>query len=346
MLLSLSIRDVVLIEALDLDFARGLTVITGETGAGKSILLDALGLTLGNRASAGLVRQGTTQASVTATFARTPATDAFLSENGIDSDPGEPLIVRRVVRADGSSRALVNDVAVSGALLRTLGEPLVEIHGQHDDRGLLAPAAHRALLDLFGRCNTGPVRAAYAAKRTADAALKAAREAVATAEADREWLAHAVGELTALAPAPGEDDALARSRAAMQRGAKVADDLDAVDTLVSAADGGLSKLRQAARALDRIAGDHPLLAEALAAIDRAIIEGAFAEDYLHGAAEALAHDPARLEAEETRLFELRAMARKHRVQPDALAALTGELRARLGAIDAGGEGLATLGAGG
>ena len=342
MLLALSIRDVVLIEALDLDFASGLTVITGETGAGKSILLDALGLALGMRAASGLVRQGTAQASVTATFERDSATDALLAENGIDPEPGEPLIVRRTVKADGGSRAFVNDVAVSGALLRTLGEGLVEIHGQHDDRGLLAPAGHRALLDTFARSDLMPVRASFGAMRAADAALAEAQDALANAEADRDWLTHAVAELDALGPEAGEEEALATSRAAMQKGAKIADDLESIDTLVTAADGGLSKLRQAARALDRIAGDHPLLAEALGAVDRAIIEGSFAEDYLRAASEALAFDPARLEAEETRLFDLRAMARKHRVQPDSLAALADELRGRLSAIEAGGEGLAAL----
>ncbi len=342
MLLALSIRDIVLIEALDLDFARGLTVITGETGAGKSILLDALGLALGSRAASGLVRQGTTQASVTATFERDPETDALLADNGIDPEPGEPLIVRRTVKADGGSRAFVNDVAVSGALLRTLGEGLVEIHGQHDDRGLLVPAGHRALLDAFARIDLAPVRTAFAAMRAADAALAEAQDALANAEADRDWLTHAVAELDALAPEAGEEEMLSVSRAAMQKGAKIADDLETIDTLVAAADGGLSKLRQAARALDRIAGDHPQLAEALGAVDRAIIEGSFAEDYLRAASEALAFDPARLEAEETRLFDLRAMARKHRVQPDDLAALADELRGRLSAIDAGGEGSAGL----
>ena len=342
MLLSLSIRDVVLIEALELEFARGLTVITGETGAGKSILLDALGLALGSRAASGLVRQGAAAASVTATFARHSEIDVLLADNGIEAEAGEPLIVRRTVKADGGSRAFVNDVAVSGALLRLLGDRLVEIHGQHDDRGLLVPAGHRALLDAFGRCDLRAVRATFEAMRTADAALAEARDAVANAEADRDWLMHTVAELDALGPEPGEEEALSISRAAMQKGAKIADDLESIDALVSASDGGLSKLRQAARALDRIAGDHPLLAEALAAVDRAIIEGSFAEDYLRGSQEALAFDPARIENEETRLFELRAMARKHRVQPDDLVALAEELRARLATIDAGGAGVAML----
>jgi len=342
MLLALSVRDVVLIEALDLDFAAGLTVITGETGAGKSILLDALGLALGSRAASGLVRQGANAAGVTATFARDAATDTILAENGIEAETGEPLIVRRTVKADGGSRAFVNDVSVSGTLLRTLGEKLVEIHGQHDDRGLLSPAGHRALLDAFARADTRPVRTAFSAMRATDAALAEAHDALANAKADRDWLTHAVAELDALAPEPGEEEALSISRAAMQKGARIADDLEAIDTLVGAADGGLSKLRQAARVLDRIAGDHPQLAEALGAVDRAIIEGSFAEDYLRAASEALAFEPARLEAEETRLFDLRAMARKHRIQPDDLAALANELRGRLSAIESGGAGLAAL----
>jgi len=342
MLTSLSIRDVVLIEALDLDFAAGLGVLTGETGAGKSILLDALGLALGDRADSGLVRAGVAQASVTASFEPSADASALLSMNDLILGAGEELIVRRTVKADGGSRAFVNDQPVSAALLRELGGLLVEIHGQHDDRGLINPRGHRALLDSFARANTAGVAAAHDAMRTAEQALETARTALADAERDRDWLSHAVTELRAFAPEPGEEADLAERRATMQRGQKIADELTQVSALIEDGDGGLSKLRQAARILDRIAGDHPALADALAAVDRAINEGSVAEDRLRDAERALAYDPAALEADEARLFDLRALARKHRVQPDQLAELTEELAARFDAIEAGSEGLAQL----
>ncbi|WP_219895316.1 DNA repair protein RecN [Aquisediminimonas profunda] len=342
MLTSLSIRDVVLIETLDLDFARGLGVLTGETGAGKSILLDALGLALGDRADSGLVRSGVAQASVTASFQPSPEARCLLDSNDLLLGAGEELIVRRTVKADGGSRAFVNDQPVSAALLRELGGLLVEVHGQHDDRGLINPKGHRALLDIFARSSTAEVAAAYQAMRATGLALETARTALVDAERDRDWLAHAVDELRAFAPQPGEEAELAGRRATMQRGQKIADELVQVSMLLEDADGGLSKLRQAARILDRIAGDHPALAEALAAVDRAINEGSVAEDRLRDAAQALAYDPAALEADEARLFDLRALARKHRVQPDQLADLTEELAARHEAIEAGSEGLARL----
>ncbi len=342
MLTSLSIRDVVLIETLDLDFSSGLGVLTGETGAGKSILLDALGLALGDRADSGLVRSGATQASVTASFRLPNAAKALLDSNDLVVGAGEELIVRRTVKADGGSRAYVNDQPVSAALLRELGGLLVEIHGQHDDRGLINPKGHRALLDAFARAQVGDVASAFQTMCAAEQALETATTALAGAERDREWLAHAVGELQAFAPQPGEEAELADRRATMQRGQKIADELTQVSMLIEDADGGLSKLRQAARILDRIAADHPALAEALAAVDRAINEGSIAEDRLRDAAQALAYDPAALEADEARLFDLRALARKHRVQPDQLADLTQELAARHGAIEAGSEGLARL----
>ncbi len=345
MLNSLAIRDVVLIEALDLHFGPGLGVLTGETGAGKSILLDALGLALGARGEAGLVRQGAAQAVVTATF-NTPRADgpivALLTENGLDVEPGEPLLIRRIVKADGGSRAFVNDQPASAGLLRELATWLVEIHGQHDDRGLLNARGHRALLDAFGRVDTGATAGAYKAWREAEGALAAARAGIDTAQRDREWLEHAVGELRALAPEPGEEETLADRRRTMQRAEKIAEDLAAVDNWLEGSDGGLSQLRQAARVLERIAGDHSALAEALAAIDRAVIEGAVAEERLRVAKADLWFDPATLEEDETRLFELRGMARKHRVQPDELADLASDLEAKLAALEAGEEGLAAL----
>ena len=345
MLTALSIRDVVLIEALDLDFGRGLGVLTGETGAGKSILLDALGLALGGRGDSGLVRHGAGQAIVTASF-EPPAPDSRLSlildEAGIEVEPGEPLIVRRQVKADGGSRGFVNSQPASAALLREIAPFLVEIHGQHDDRGLLNPRGHRMMLDSFGRIDTHAVGVAWAALREAETALATARDEIETAARDREWLEHAVAELTKLAPEPGEEEALADRRRTMQRSEKIAGELGAIDEHLQGSDGALAGLRQAARVLERIGEDHPALADALAAIDRAVIEGAVAEEKLREAKTDLWFDPAALEEDEARLFELRGMARKHRVQPDALADLAAELAARLEALDAGEEGLAAL----
>ena len=344
MLTGLSIRDVVLIESLDLEFGPGLGVLTGETGAGKSILLDALGLALGARADSGLVRQGQPQAVVTVSFDLPAAhsAHALLAENGLEGEPGEPLVVRRIVRADGGSRALVNDQSASVGLLRDLGSLLVEIHGQHDDRGLLNPRGHRSLLDSFAGLDTAAAEAAFRAWGEAEAALATAREDIDAAARDREWLEHSVAELRKLAAEPGEEQALADLRANMQKGARLAEDIGAVGQLLDGSDGGLALLRQAARRLERIAGEDERLAAALEALDRALIEASDAEDKLAAAAEAMAFDPARLEEAESRLFDIRALARKHRVDADALPALADELAARLAALDAGEEGLAAL----
>ena len=344
MLTGLSIRDVVLIESLDLEFGPGLGVLTGETGAGKSILLDALGLALGARADSGLVRQGQAQAVVTVSFdlpGDHPARD-LLRDNGLEGEPDEPLVVRRIVRADGGSRALVNDQSASVALVRELGALLVEVHGQHDDRGLLNPRGHRALLDSFGRIDAAAAERAYRAWGEAEAALARARDDLEAASRDREWLDHAVAELTRLAAEPGEEAALAGLRSDMQKGARLAEDIAAIGQLLDGSEGGLSLCRQAARRLDRIAGEHDRLAEALEALDRALAEASEAEDRLEAAAAALAYDPARLEEAETRLFEIRAVARKHRVDPDALPALAEELAAKLAALESGEKNLAAL----
>ena len=338
MLTRLSIRNVVLIEALDLDFAGGLGVLTGETGAGKSILLDALGLVLGARADSGLVRAGEEQASVTASFefGRLPAgIAAILSEAELDIEPGEPLLIKRRVKADGGSKAFVNDQPVSAALLRDLSGHLVELHGQHDDRGLVNPRGHRALLDRFARADVAGVEAAWDKRRIAREALDGARAAIARAAEDRDLLLAHLAELTALEPQEGEEEQLAEARAAMQKGEKLTDDLEALRALWAGSDSAPANLRGAARRLDRIAGEHPLLGEALAALDRAVIEASEAEEKLERAAEALAHDPAALDRIETRLFDLRAAARKHHCQVDDLPAKMRAMRTALDAIEGG-----------
>src|SRR4051812_42902295 len=282
MLRQLAVHNVVLVERLELEFEPGLGVLTGETGAGKSILLDALGLALGVRADTGLVRQGAGQASVTATF-ELPASHAamtLLAEGDLLIEPGEPLVIRRSVRADGGSRAFVNDQPASAGLLRALGSTLVEIHGQHDDRGLLNARGHRALLDMFGRIDGAAVASAHARWRAAEDALATAAADLENAARDREWLEHAVAELTAAAPEPGEEAMLAEARATMQKGARLADELETSAALLEGSGGALAQLRQAARRLDRLSSEHETLAQALAAVDRAVIEAAEAEDRL------------------------------------------------------------------
>ena len=262
MLTGLAIRDVVLIEALDLEFASGLGVLTGETGAGKSILLDALGLALGARADSGLVRSGSDRAQVTASFDAPAGVAALLAENDIEIDAGEPLLIRRSVKADGGSKAFINDQPCSAALLRDVGAQLVEIHGQHDDRGLLNARGHRALLDIFGRCDTGSVAANFAAWQEAKIRLDAAREALDNAARDHEWLEHAVTELTAFNPLPGEEEQLAGERSDMQKGERIAEDLKTVLESFDGPKSGIALIRGAARKLDRLADAHPMLADA------------------------------------------------------------------------------------
>jgi DNA repair protein RecN (Recombination protein N) len=344
MLRQLAIRNIVLIDRLELEFDRGLNVLTGETGAGKSILLDSLGLALGARADTGLVRQGEDSASVAAEIeidASHPAR-AVLDEQGVESEPGEPLLLRRTLKNDGGSRAFVGSAPVSAGTLRDLAALAIEIHGQHDDRGLLNPRGHRALLDTFGGIDLAPLAAAWTKVTEIEQSLAQARAQAAEAERDREWLAHAVGEIEALAPEAGEESKLAEERSAIQSGAKAGELLQGLDELLGGSEGALAQLRQAARRIERGAAEHPLLAEALAALDRALIEAHDAEDKIERAAEALAYDPARLEAVESRLFDIRGLARKHRIEPDALAELGEQLRAQLAEIEAGGERIEAL----
>ena len=344
MLRQLAINNVVLVERLELEFEPGLGVLTGETGAGKSILLDALGLALGSRADSALVRSGQESAVVSAELELDVAhpVHSLLREQGIDTEAGEPMIVRRTLKSDGGSRAFIAGSAAPAGLLRDVGALAVEIHGQHDDRGLLNPKGHRALLDAFGALETGEVTSAWAEVSRIEGDLAQARAEAANAERDREWLEHASCEIERLAPEEGEETRLAEERAAMQAGLKAGESLTGLDELLGGSEGALALLRQAARRIERGAADHPLLGEALASLDRAVIEAAEAEDRIARAAEALAFDPARLELVEARLFDIRGLARKHRVEPDALATLGVQMREQLAAIEAGGERIAEL----
>jgi DNA repair protein RecN (Recombination protein N) len=340
----LAIRDVVLVDRLELEFEPGLGVLTGETGAGKSILLDALGLALGARADAGLVRNGREAASVSAELEmpRAHPVHALLAELGVETEPGEPLLLRRTLKADGGSRGFTGGTPVSAAVLRDIAAVSVEVHGQHDDRGLLNPKGHRQLLDAFGRIDGGPTAAAWTEVTRIEHELGQVRAAAAEADRDRDWLTHASAEIEALAPQADEETRLAEERSAMQARAKAGEALAGLDELLGGSDGALAKLRLATRRIERGAADHPLLAEALAALDRALIEACEGKDKIARAAGALAFDPARLEAAEARLFEIRALARKHRVGADALNSLGEQMRGQLALIEQGGERTAKL----
>jgi DNA repair protein RecN (Recombination protein N) len=339
MLRQLAIHNIVLVEQLELEFEPGLGVLTGETGAGKSILLDALGLALGARADTALVRAGQDSASVTAEIElpRNHPVVGLLEAQGIGVEPGEALIIRRMLKSDGGSRAFVAGASAPAGLLRDIGSLAVEIHGQHDDRGLLNPKGHRSLLDAFGKIDVSQVERAWSEVTRIEAELLEARSAAIAAERDRDWLEHASAEIEALSPEEGEETRLAEERAAMQAGLKAGESLSGLDELLGGSEGALAQLRQAARRIERGAADHPLLADALAALDRALIEASEAEDRIARAAVAMAFDPACLEQAEARLFDIRGLARKHRVEPDQLAALGVQMRTQLAAIEAGGE---------
>jgi DNA repair protein RecN (Recombination protein N) len=348
MLASLAIRDVVLIEKLDLSFDAGLAVLTGETGAGKSILLDSLGLALGHRAEAGLVRAGQAQASVAAAFLPSPDHPCFdiLRDQGISAE--DELVLRRVLQADGKSRAFINDQPVSVALLKRLGATLVEVQGQHEQVGLADPATHAGLLDAFGALDgeRSATASAWAAWRDATRRLAAAREAIASAQREEEWLRHAVGELTDLAPEEGEEDTLAAERQRLQQGERraeaIATALGELTPRDRRAASPTRALREAARALERLPPPNeeaqPAI-QALAAAQDALSE---AETLLTRLMNEAGPDPRRLEQVEERLFALRAAGRKHSVPVSELASLLGRLRARLEALDAGAGEVATL----
>lgn len=342
MLRSLDIRDVLIIDRLSLDLGSGLNVLTGETGAGKSILLDALGFVLGWRGRAELVRAGAAQGEVTAVFDLPVehAAHRVLAEAGIAAE-GE-LILRRVNTADGRKTAYVNDRRVSGEVLRDLSETLVELHGQHDDRGLLNPRGHRLLLDQFSGLDVAPCRAAWRDRTRARGAVAEAEATLARARAEEDFLRHAVAELDKLDPAPGEEAALDTRRRAMQGAERIRGDVARAEAGIGA-NGAEAALREALRwlegAADRAEGG---LEAPLAALNRALIELSDAQAGVEDCLRRMEFNPAELEALEERLFAIRALARKHGVLPDDLGGFAQDLRARLQAIDGGAEGLARL----
>jgi DNA repair protein RecN (Recombination protein N) len=345
MLVSLAIRDIVLIERLDIAFAPGLTVLTGETGAGKSILLDALTLALGGRGDAGLVRTDAAQGQVSAVFEVAPGHPALalLNDNDIESD-GQ-IILKRVQAGDGRTRASVNDQPVGAQLMRQIGEALVEIHGQHDGRALVDPAMHRRLLDAFGGLDA-PVAAVKTAHQTwrrleGERAAHAARIEAARREA--EFLRASVDELAKLKPLAGEETELAAARTQMMQAEKIAGDLEEALSTLGGSGGPVSVAAGVLKRLERKAAGSPVLAEEVL---KPLGEGVDLIEAARGALERMvrdaAFDPRQLEKTEERLFALRAAARKYHVAVDDLAALAERMTSDLAALDEGAHRLEAL----
>lgn len=346
MLSRLSVRDVVLIEKLDLDFAGGLCVFTGETGAGKSILLDSLALATGARSDAALVRRGCKQLSVTAEFSLPDGREVFkvLDEHEIEHESGEPLVLRRIVTADGKSKAFVNDQSVSAGLLRKIGDLLIEIHGQFATHGLLNPATHKSVLDAYGglQGRLDACRAAYKNWRAKAEERQKAEERLQKAKDEEDFLRHSVDELVQFAPQPGEDEELSQRRSLMMNSEKLIEGLNtARDALF---DRSVDKsLRQAERALESLSrlieGRFEPIIEAL---DRAVTELNEAGNMLEEECRKVELDPREQEQVEERLFALRALARKHQTTPDELPALLSEYQRQLASLDKGAEDLIRL----
>jgi DNA repair protein RecN (Recombination protein N) len=343
MLARLSIRDIVLIERLDIEFSRGLAVLTGETGAGKSILLDAFALALGGRGDAGLVRHGVEQGQVTAVFdvPKDHPALVILSDNGLDdtsSEDSSEMILRRVQLADGRTRAFINDQAISVQTLKAVGSALVEIHGQHDERALVDASTHRRLLDAFASLekDVAALESLWDARRAAYAVLDEHRASMERAAREADYLRHAADELKKLAPKDGEETSLAERRTTMMQGEKIASDLREAQDAVSGNHSPVAALSAAVRRLERRAGNAPALVEpAVKAIDAAINALEEADQHLAAALIAADFDPSELERIEERLFALRAASRKYSTPVDGLAALSAKYAGDVALIDAG-----------
>ncbi|SDE51724.1 DNA repair protein RecN [Limimaricola pyoseonensis] len=336
MLRALDIRDMLIIDRLELDFQPGLNVLTGETGAGKSILLDSLGFVLGWRGRAELVRQGADQGEVTAVFdlPKDHAARTVLAEAGIEA--GDELILRRVNTVSGRKTAWVNDRRVSGEVLRALSDVLVELHGQHDDRGLLDPKGHRTMLDAFAGAEAAiaATRQAWAGRREARKMLARAQEQIAGLRAEEEYLRHAVAELDTLDPQPGEEAELDALRRRMQGAERVRGDIARAHQVI-AGEGAEGLVADAMRWLDgAVEAAEGRLDGPIEALTRALDALGEAETGIRDALDGMEFDPRSLEAAEERLFAIRGLARKHEVMPDELAEFADGLRQRLKALDA------------
>lgn len=342
MLRALDIRDMLIIDRLELTFQPGLNALTGETGAGKSILLDSLGFVLGWRGRAELVRQGAAQGEVVAEFELNedhPA-HAILAEAGLPG--GEELILRRVNTAEGRKTAWVNDRRCSGEVLRALSETLIELHGQHDDRGLLNPRGHRAMLDDYAGAEPqlAKVRSAWSEMSRARKALAQTESTLAAMRAEEEFLRHSVSELDQLDPQPGEDAELDARRRMMQGAERIRDDVARAFSLLGG-DGAESAMADAVRWLEGVSDNAGGQLEApIAALSRALIELGEAQDGVDACLQKLDFNPVELEQAEERLFAIRALARKHDVAPDDLGTFAETLRDRLNRLDAGDADLA------
>ena len=342
MLRALSIRDMLLIERLELDFHPGLNVLTGETGAGKSILLDSLGFVLGWRGRADLVRQGAQQGEVEAVFDLPEGHPgrAVLNEAGIPLE--DELVLRRVNTAEGRKTAWINDRRASGEVLRALSDTLVELHGQHDDRGLLNPRGHRQLLDAYAGADTGAVRAAWRALAEARKAREAAAARLEGLRAEEEYLRHAVKELDQLDPQPGEEAELDTRRRLMQAATRLVGDVARARQALGE-DGAERLALDALRWLEDAAeGVEGRLDAAIEALGRALSELGEATGEIEACLDQMQADPVELERVEERLFALRGLARKHSVLPDDLGTHAAGLRERLEALDSGDKGMASL----
>ena len=341
MLRALDIRDILIIDHLELEFQPGLNVLTGETGAGKSILLDSLGFVLGWRGRAELVRQGADQGEVMAEFDLAPGhpARAVLAEAGLPED--DTLLLRRVNSRDGRKTAYVNDRRCSGEVLRQLSDTLVELHGQQDDRGLLNPRGHRALLDEYGglEAGRGAVRQAWREMREARLALDEAEAALEKARADEDFLRHAVGELDRLSPEPGEEEELDRRRRMMQAAERIREDVAKAQAALGH-EGAEGAAGDALRWLEGVSDSAE--GEPMAAIGRAMVELDEAASGVGRFLDALSFNPTELEEAEERLFAIRALARKHGVMADELAGFADDLRTRLNAVEQGDADIAAL----